>query len=54
MTYFKQFLDFFQEAFGEVDHDRDGIIASRELESVLRFLGQNPSEAELQASKNNH
>jgi Ca2+-binding EF-hand superfamily protein len=37
-----------QEAFCAVDLDKDGIIAAKDLESVLRFLGQNPSESELQ------
>ena len=37
-----------QVAFCAIDLDRDGVIAAKDLENVLRFLGQNPSEAELQ------
>ena len=39
-----------QEAFCAVDSDKDGVIAAKDLENVLRFLGQNPSDAELQVS----
>merc|ERR1712029_61698 len=38
----------FQDAFTYFDTDHDGIINSRELGSVLRQIGQNPTEAELQ------
>ena len=41
----------FQDAFTYFDTDHDGIINSRELGSVLRQIGQNPTEAELQVSK---
>ena len=44
----------FQDAFTYFDTDHDGIINSRELGSVLRQIGQNPTEAELQVSKNWH
>ena len=37
-----------QEAFTTVDTDADGVIASSDLGSVLRLLGQNPTDAELQ------
>ena len=40
----------FQDAFCFFDTDHDGIINSRELGSVLRQIGQNPTEAELQVS----
>ena len=30
------------------DLTKDGVIAAKDLENVLRFLGQNPSDAELQ------
>ena len=40
----------FQDAFCNFDTDHDGIINSRELGSVLRQIGQNPTEAELQVS----
>lgn len=37
-----------QEAFTVVDLDEDGVIAASDLGSVLRLLGQNPTDAELQ------
>ena len=40
----------FQDAFCYFDTDHDGIINSRELGSVLRQIGQNPTEAELQVN----
>ena len=40
----------FQDAFCSFDTDHDGIINSRELGSVLRQIGQNPTEAELPVS----
>ena len=38
----------FQDAFCYFDTDHDGVINSRELGAVLRQIGQNPTEAELQ------
>ena len=38
----------FQDAFCEFDTDYDGVINSKELGAVLRQIGQNPTEAELQ------
>ena len=38
----------FQDAFSAVDTNKDGFIASSELSEVLRSIGQNPSDAELQ------
>ena len=40
----------FQDAFCHFDTDHDGVINSKELGSVLRQIGQNPTEAELQVS----
>ena len=37
----------FKEAFSLFDKDKDGTITSRELGTVMRSLGQNPTEAEL-------
>lgn len=39
----------FQEAFNLFDRDGDGLISAKELGSVLRTLGQTPTEAEVQA-----
>ena len=38
----------FREAFNIFDKDGDGRITAKELGTVMRSLGQNPSEAELQ------
>ena len=36
------------EAFSRFDTDRDGLIGTEELRRVLRHLGHNPTDAELQ------
>jgi len=41
-------VDEFKEAFSLFDKDADGSITSSELGTVMRALGQNPTEAELQ------
>ena len=38
----------FKEAFSLFDKDGDGTITTKELGTVMRSLGQNPNEAELQ------
>ena len=38
----------FKEAFSLFDKDGDGNITTKELNTVMRCLGQNPTEAELQ------
>jgi Ca2+-binding EF-hand superfamily protein len=38
----------FREAFSLFDKDGDGDITTKELGTVMRSLGQNPSESELQ------
>ncbi|CAD5123113.1 DgyrCDS11487 [Dimorphilus gyrociliatus] len=41
-------LSEFQEAFALFDKDGDGVITTKELGTVMRSLGQNPSDTELQ------
>lgn len=40
-------LNAYREAFSLFDKDRDGKITSRELGTVMRSLGQTPTEAEI-------
>lgn len=43
-----EFPSEFKEAFSLFDKDGDGTITTKELGTVMRSLGQNPTEAELQ------
>ena len=38
----------FKEAFAFYDKDGDGTITTKELATVMRSLGQNPTESELE------
>ena len=42
----------FKEAFSLFDKDGDGTITTKELSSVLRAIGEEPTEAELQVMIN--
>ncbi|CAG8528586.1 30477_t:CDS:2 [Racocetra persica] len=42
----------YKEAFTLFDKDKDGVITIHELKSVMKSLGQNPTEAELQEMMN--
>ncbi|NXQ92591.1 CALN protein, partial [Nyctibius grandis] len=42
----------FKEAFSLFDKDGDGTITTKELGTITRSLGQNPTEAELQDTIN--
>ena len=42
----------FNEAFSQFDKNGDGSISTKELSNVMRSLGQNPTEAELQDAIN--
>ncbi|GFR80901.1 calmodulin [Elysia marginata] len=45
---YRLFISEFKEAFSLFDKDGDGTITTKELGTVMRSLGQNPTEAELQ------
>ena len=38
----------YKAAFNRFDSDKDGVINGKELGKILRFIGQNPTEAEVQ------
>jgi len=48
VTLLLTYLTEFKEAFSLFDKDGDGTITTKELGTVMRSLGQNPTEAELQ------
>ncbi len=48
LLYIWHFFSEFKEAFSLFDKDGDGTITTKELGTVMRSLGQNPTEAELQ------
>ncbi len=44
----------YMDAFTHFDSDHDGIIKTKELGDLLRYCGENPSEAEIQVKFVNH
>ena len=40
----------FQDAFSDLDTDKDGFIATSQLGIVLKSVGENPTDAEVQVS----
>nr|QBG82575.1 calmodulin [Papaver somniferum] len=48
----KEQIPMFKEAFSRYDEDEDGCIATIELGSLIRSLGQNPSEVEVHSMIN--
>ena len=38
----------YQDAFSALDTDHDGFIASSQLGQILRAIGENPTDAEVQ------
>ena len=40
----------YQDAFAHFDTDNDGIITTKSLGPLLRYCGENPSEAEVQVT----
>ena len=48
MALTKEQISEFKEAFSMFDENKDGKITAKELLKVMRSLGQNPTEAELQ------
>ena len=46
--FFSVFLEEFREAFSLFDKNGDGTITTSELETVMKFLGQQPTQTELQ------
>ena len=44
-------IEEFKEAFSLFDKDGDGSITTKELQTVMRSLGQNPTESELLVSR---
>ena len=38
----------FQDAFSAVDTNNDGFIATKQLKQVLRSIGENPTDADVQ------
>lgn len=47
------FLTEYKDAFSLFDRNNDGIITTRELSAIMRSLGFNPTEEELQTMINN-
>ena len=44
----RQQLRLYKAAFSKYDSDKDGVVNSKQLGSILRHVGLNPTEAEIQ------
>ena len=44
-------IGMYQDAFVKFDTDRDGVVTSKEIGLIMKYVGQNPSDAEIQVGQ---